>query len=59
MPDPVLSNPSGTGPLPGDDAADPLLPGSDDGPAVPPSGAEIDDPSPGEPPAIPGGAEPA
>lgn len=59
MPDPVLENPSGTGPLPGHDAGPPLLPGSQAPPDVPPSGAEVEDPSPGEPPAVPGGADPA
>jgi hypothetical protein len=59
MTDSVLPNPSGTGPLPGGDAAPPLLPGSQAVREVPPSDAEIDDPSPAEPPVIPGGAEPA
>ena len=59
MPDPVLPNPSGTGPLPGGDAAPPLVPNSQVAPEVPPSGAEVADPSPGEPPVIEGGAEPA
>lgn len=59
MPDPVLSNPSGTGPLPGGDADSPLLPGSGTPPDVPASGVEVQDPSPADPPLIEGGAEPA
>ena len=59
MPDPVLPNPSGTGPLPGGDADSAFLPGTEVPPEVPPSGAEVPDPSPDEPPVIEGGAEPA
>ena len=59
MPDPVLPNPSGTGPLPGGGDGSPLLPGSELPPDVPASGAEVPDPSPGDPPVIEGGAEPA
>ncbi|HVM05733.1 MAG TPA: hypothetical protein VM242_11220 [Acidimicrobiales bacterium] len=59
MPDPVLPNPSGTGPLPGGDADSPLLPGTELPGDVPASEAEVVDPSPGDPPVIEGGAEPA
>ena len=59
MPDPVLTKPSGTRPLPGGDADSPLLPGSEPPGDVPASGAEVADPSPGDPPVIEGGAEPA
>jgi hypothetical protein len=59
MPDPVLPNQSGTGPLPGGDADSPVLPGSELPPEVPGSAAEVPDPSPGDPPVIEGGAEPA
>lgn len=58
--DPVLPNPSGSGPLPGEaDDSPPLLPASSAPDEVPVSEADIEDPSPGEPPAIKGGAEPA
>lgn len=58
MPDPALGNPSGTGPLPGHDAGPPLLPGSHAPPHLPASRADVEDPSPGEPPAVPGGPTP-
>ena len=57
--DPVLSNPSGSGPLPGAGDTAPLLPGTETQLDVPPSEADVEDPSPGEPPVIAGGATPA
>lgn len=55
--DPVLSSPSGSGPLPGEsDPSAPLLPGSGHTPPIPaPSPAP--DPSPDEPPVIPDEAD--
>ena len=57
--DPVLPNQSGTGPLPGAPESSAVLPNTNPEPDVPPSESDVEDPSPGEPPVIEGGAEPA